>query len=313
MKKYYTLCIFIGVICAVFTSCSLQNNTTPKVETTVTIVPTTENDPEIEASTEMPIQLTTQTPIETLNSENILSSFTNLIRNNNQCKLPCWLGIVPIQSETEDVSSLFSQYNIIASTKISPELAYMRVFFPNFESATHDVVTNIFFTENGKVSQTLVAASTYQDKNGPLDFNNLDYQQLMQAYFLPSIFTTHGPPEFIFLDTTRILVDPARNYPFVLWIIYPDQGFLIRYEGNNTEVEENIIVCPMQSRIEIKIWDIETNTYETFMENDEVGGVSMGPQPIQSVSEFNIMSFYDKFRTAQTNTCFETSSSFWPH
>jgi hypothetical protein len=315
MKISCTLRVFLVLVYVVLTSCSLRNNIKPHVNVTSTEASSTRIVfvTETLSPTDLPIHSSSQVPVATLNSKEALNTFTSLIEKNDECKLPCWLGIVPGQTESEDVINLFSKFNAVASTKFSSQLAYIRVFFPTFEAATHDIMTNVYFGENGKVLQTLVAASTYTDKNGPLDFNNPTFQRVLQRYLVSSIFTSHGPPEMIFLDTTRITADPATRYPFVLWIVYPQQGFLIRYEGNNTEVGGDIVVCPMQSRIEIKIWDVKTFDYEEFIENDEAAGISLGPQPIQDVTEFNIGSFYETFRSVPVDTCFETPASIWPH
>ncbi len=132
---------------------------------------------------------------------------------------------------------------------------------------------------------------------------------------MPGIFTRYGAPEKIFLDTTLISADPATNYPYVIWMVYPQQGFLIRYQGNNVKIEDSIRICPMQSKIEIRIWDVGKSSYEEFMKDDRALGIStsLGPQPIESVTDFDIESFYETFKAGQLDTCFETPASIWPH
>ena len=297
-------------------SCILQNNATQQPVILLTPSPLGNTPTSVSATSplaEQPTQISTLTPFPTLSSEDALETFVNLIESDEECNLPCWLGVTPGQTEFDEVENIFSQFSAIASTKFSSQSAYIRVFLPDFETATHDIATEVSPGENGKVSHVLVRASTYHDKNGPLDFNNSEFQRLLQREFVSAIFTTHGPPERIFLDTTRLSADPATNYPFVLWIIYPQKGLLIRYAGYNAQVGENIRICPMQSRIEIKIWDSKELGYEEFMKNDEAGGISLGPQAIESVTDFDIQSFYETFKGGEIDTCFETPTSIWPH
>jgi hypothetical protein len=239
----------------------------------------------------------------------------NSLESDDTCNLPCWLTIKPGETKFRDVQNIFLQYSSIASLKISSDSAFLRIFFPDFENATHDTAVEINPAESGQIKRILISASTYQDKNGPIDYMNPDFQKLWQRYFLPGIFTRNGAPGKIFLDTTLLSADTASSYPFVLWIIYPQQGFLIRYEGQNFKRGDNLEICPMQSRIEIKIWDTRQSSYEEFIKDDRALGISisLGPQSIESVSEFSTYSFYEMFISGDINSCFETPIAVWPH
>jgi hypothetical protein len=297
-------------------SCGLRNNATPIFVTTLTQVSPLANTPQTVtlSATEQPVQPPLLTPIPTLRPEEALETFADLIEKNDECDLPCWLGIIPGQTDSGEVVNKFSEFSAIANTNYSSEWASTRIFLPNFEAATHDIATNVAFAENGKVAQILVAASSYLDKNGPLDYNNPEFQRLLQRYFVPGIFMDYGQPENIFLDTTLIAADPAISFPYVIWVIYPQKGFLIRYQGNNIRVGNNISICPMQSRIEIRIWDVTRSVYEEFIKDDRALGIStsLGPQPIESVTDFDIGSFYEAYSSGRSDTCFETPASIWP-
>ena len=265
--------------------------------------------------TDQPTQTPTLIPIPTLSERDALETFVNLIKNDRGCNLPCWLGVTPGQTRFEEVENAFSRFSAIASTKFSSQSAFIRVFFPNFKTATHDTATEINPAEDGKVYRILVYAVAYQNINGPANYTNPEFQSLWQRYFMPEVFARHGVPEKIFLDTTLIAADTATAYPFVLWIVYPEQGFLIRYAGNNSKIGENIRICPMQSRIEIKIWDVEKSGYEEFIKDDRALGIStsLGPRPIESVTDYELESFYETFKGGEIDTCFETPASIWPH
>jgi hypothetical protein len=266
-------------------------------------------------STGTPLQIPTTTVIPTLSADKAIESFTNSLETANQCNLPCWITITPGKTNFAEVKNVFTQFSPIASVRFFPQKAYMRIFFPNFEAATHDATTEIITDGNGKVAQIMVDASTYRNKNGPINYGNPDFQKLWKRYFLPEIFEQSGLPGNIFLDTTLIAVDTAESYPFVLWIVYPKQGFLIRYEGYNSKDGENITICPLHSKIGIKIWDPAKFSYEQFMKDDRALGVttSLGPQPIDQVTSFDVQSFYELFRSANEGTCFQTPTAIWPH
>lgn len=316
MKKRYTLRAILLLASVILTTCGLQENTVP-----ISVITVTQASPIANASaTEMP-SITKQPtpspslmPFPTLPPEEALETFIDLIDKSGDCNLPCWLGVTPGQTEFEDVENIFSEFTAIAATEFSPQWAFIKVHFPNFRTAKHSTSTEVNPAEDGKVWRILVNATAYQNINGPLDYTNPEFQKLWRRYFVPGIFTIHGPPEKIFLDTTLISADAATSYPFVLWVVYPQQGFLIRYQGNNVKAGSNIRICPMQSRIEIKIWDVNRSGYEEFTKGDRALGIStsLGPQPIESVTDYDVESFYETFKSGQVDTCFETSASIWP-
>ena len=303
-----TLLAFLFLIGCGLQDKALQADVTP---TRIEVIPPSRTPP----PTVQPTRTLTFTPIPTLSAQDALEAFTNLIEEDNECKLPCWLGVTPGQTKFEEVENIFSQFMSIAHTDFSSQWAFIRVFFPNFEAPIHDVATEINPAENGKVTRILVSAGAYQDINGPRDYSNPEFQQLWQRYLVPGIFTTHGPPEKIFLDTTRIVADTAGPYPFVLWIVYPQEGFLIRYQGVNSKIGDAIRICPMRSSLAIKIWDTEESSYEEFIKNDGAlgGPFSLGPQDIEEVTDFDVQSFYEVFKNGDIDTCFETPASIWPY
>jgi hypothetical protein len=222
--------------------------------------------------------------------------------------LPCWFGVVPGQTEFNYAGNLLSQFSAIAITEFSSRWKYIKVIYP-----TYYMTTLVYPSKDGRAEHILVDTSINSDAIGRVPYADPSFRQTWQRYFLPELFTRYGVPRKIFLDTTLIAADPGSSYPFVLWVVYPQQGFLIRYEGENSNIGDNIRICPLQSRITIRSWSPEVSSYEKYMEGDMAMGTSLGPQPIESVTDFNVESFYETFRSGQFDTCFETPASTWPH
>jgi len=261
-----------------------------------------------------PAQSSVPTSSPTTSPEDELQLFTELIRKDINCNLPCWLDITPGQTEFATLEDNFSRFRSIAATEFSSERALVRVFFPDSKIAAFDLITGVTPGEDGTISQIWVSAGIDpKGINQEVSYSDPQYQKLMQRYFLPGIFSGHGLPELIFLDTTLIAVDDASSYPFVLWVVYAQNGFFIRYQGTNEKIEDKIRICPMKSRIEINIWDTKTSTYEDFMKNDSaLGSISLGPQPIETVTDFNRESFYNLFKDGNIESCFDTPTEIWP-
>lgn len=317
MKQKYAFCVSLLLASLMLAKCGLRDNTVSMPVATVAQASLSANTHVTKTSSvaKQPTESAQLTPNSTLPPDEAFRSFTGWIEKNEKCKLPCWLGIVPGQTDFSDVVYKFSQFSAIAHTDFTVKWASIRVFFPNLETAKYSINTDVYPATDGVVSWTWVYAVAYQNRNGPRDYNNPEFQKLWQRYFVPGVFTEHGPPKKIFLDTTQIVADTEGPYPFFLWIVYPQQGFLIRYQGLNSKINESIRICPMQSSIEIRIWDTEKASDEEFMQGDRAmaGSFLLGPQPIESVTDFDIQSFYKTFTSAQSDTCFETPASIWPH
>lgn len=313
--KFKQISLTIGtVLFTILAGCSLpDNNFLPAItatsEPTATTIPETLS-PHIATSTQIP----QPTLAPTLTSEEAIQTFTNFVEMDGDCNLPCWLGVIPGQTDFDEATSNLSKYSGFAYSEFTSQRAFILMYFPNFENAIHDSGTGVTSGDNGKVSQILVYAVVKPDISGNVNYAHPEFQKMWRRFFIPEIFTRYGAPEKIFLDTTLIAADPATSFPFVLWVVYPQEGFLIRYQGLNAKNGDNIRICPIQSRIEIKIWDAEKSNYEEFIDGDRALGLStsLGTQPIETVTNFDIKSFYQMFKGGQLDTCFETPASLWP-
>lgn len=220
---------------------------------------------------------------------------------------------MPGDSNFEDVYNHFSQFSQIGRIWLSSNrLAFSDTFALRVNFPTYALVTQVYRASGGKVAYFTVGGQISIAKDERRIYNDPVYVEMWRDYFLPDILTKYGKPSEIFLDTTRLSGDPSNVFPFVIWVIYPDQGFLIRYEGDNTKVGDNIRICPLQSGIDIISWRTETSTYERFIKGDMAMGTSLGPQPLEEMTDFDVESFYERFKDAQFETCFDTPASLWP-
>lgn len=309
MKNYYVFLAISITTFMLFACAGVSNPVQANPTRTFTTLPPTISS--IEAT---PAAVSTITQLPTLSQANGLEVFTNLVEQNSNCRFPCFLGITPGKTKFDEAVNNLSQFSLIGTTEFSPQWASIRVFFPNFETYIHSTAIDVYPADNKGISRIWVYAGVNLNERKNITYDNPEYQKLWNRYFIPGIFTTYGQPGSIFLDTTLTAADAATSYPFVLWIVYPKNGFLIRYQGRNFETEDNISICPTQSRIEIIIWDLDRSSYEEFIEGDRALGIStsLGPQPIESVTNFDIESFFEKFKSGDINTCFDTPASIWP-
>ena len=307
--KYNFQTCLLGIM-LILVSCSVPQGLSTTLGATSDVEHTLE--PATPAISSQPTSTATSvleaTLLPTLGVEAAYQELTNLIQEDPNCASPCWLGIVPGRTNFHDVENIFSQFSAIALIELSARWAYMKVIYP-----TYYFTTLVHPTTSGQIDYIVVETSPDLEANAQGLYTDPVFRKAWQNYYLPELFSKHGAPEEVYLDTTLTAADPASSYPFVLWVIYPKEGFLVRYEGYNLKSGEDITVCPLQSKIKIILWNPETSTYEEFLENDMAMGTSLGPQPIESVTDFSTDAFYEMFKTAHFDTCFDTPISSWPH
>lgn len=309
--------IQILILIIAFTAACAQNQgtiSTPRI--TETSLATHETESVATASaTNHPQKTPTLTFVPTLIEEVAVDQILTFIEGGEECRLPCWLDNIPGQSNYIESQNQLRQFSGAAFSKsFTSKYSFFEIKFIEGESFSHLISTEIFPSTDGLVKEIVISSYIEPDINGNIDFNNQIYQNLWERYLLFEVLKQNGQPEAIFIDTTRTSIEPTSTYPFVLWIVYPEQGFLIRYEGNNSVRGSMIRICPAQALIKIYIWDPEKLTYEKMMAGDSAVTlpISLGPQPIEGFTEYSVESFYEEFKDSQVNACFETPMKLWP-
>lgn len=310
------VCLPLLLIPSILAGCTVGDHATITPAATAEVTPpkssptntATLQSPTIQASsTPTQTREPTITPLATLPPDDAYKTITTLIQVQDQCALPCWFGITPGQSNFDDANNYFSQFSEIGHISLSSNRISLRVNFP-----TYYLTAQVYSMSSGKVAYLRVTAPTTLIRDQMWIYGDPAYVEMWHGYFLPALFTKYGMPGKVFLDTTRLQAESTTNYAFVVWVVYPDQGFLIRYQGVNVKVGNNIRICPLQSDLSIISWRTETSTYEGYIKDDMAPGISLGPQPLEAVTDFNVESFYDRFKNAHPGTCFDTPASHWP-
>lgn len=311
MKSSSSLQFFLLLILLTSASCGIREDPSPMLVRSpeasgTSRIPAASSPTNEPTPTE--ISASTPPPPPTLIPEDAYTALSESIPGDANCVLPCWLGIIPGQTGFNDAGNILFQFNAIAISEFSSRWKYIKVIYP-----TYYMTTLVYPTNDDRVDHILIDTSIGPDANERVRYDDPWFRQTWQRYFLPELFRGHGAPEKIFLDTTLVAADPSSSYPYVLWVVYTQQGFLIRYEGDNLKFGDKIRICPLQSKITIKSWNPEMSSYEKYIEGDMAMETSLGPQPIESVTDFEIETFFEMFKESEFDTCFETRESIWPH
>lgn len=289
----------------------MESNSTKLQTTTPTKI--TPDATSTSTATAAPTKEATITALPTYSSEIAAEQFTMWFNQDKNCKLPCIIGITPGETSFADAANIISQYGINTYITIEGKEISTTTYFPNFENEIHRVDLSFYKSSEGVISRIRILGGV-KPQNGNANYEEPQYQRFWHRFFIPEILNTYGNPQFIYLDTTLQSAHLETSYPFALWLVYPQYGFYLRYEGWNSKNKDIIVICPNQSEIEIRIWDKKYFDHDFFLKDDSVLAkpFALGPQPIETVTSFTKDTFIEKFRTSNVDTCFETPAANWP-
>jgi hypothetical protein len=276
-------------------SINTQAVITPSPLATQTIISIITSTAGLEPTTipAVPIATKTEKPFPTISPTEIESQFYELLQPNPNCQLPCWWGIVPGKSNTEDTQqfSEFSQQN----TK-------------NFSWSS----TVTFVQEAGIISQIFVSADGF--------YNPDTFWAEWKIYSPEELTNEYGQPTRIWLNNYADQITPPyaspRNYG--LWLFYDTLGILVIYEGR-VEIKPDYLLCPTISTSgnllpTIKIF-LQSPKYPKPLESrvGENGGIHTSAETLETAIGVTNQEFYERLQKNKEGViCFETSKEIWP-
>ncbi len=250
----------------------------------------------------------TKAPTLTANQEGELA--IGLLKNNANCRLPCWWGFAPGKTAWQTARTFFESLGKVPAEYRDTNMLNYSV---DFRIPKHDVaIGQIYIVENGSIDAIWVSSGTVRDHE--TIYGDSHFAEDWQRYFLPQLLATYGQPSQILVRTFRSA--PEAFIPFNLLLFYPKQGILVWYYGPTTRRGERIRICPQQSDITLALWPPEQ---ELTLGNIASWGLGL---PIEEVLEFrpleeatgiNMETFYQTFKNANNPACFETPVGLWSH
>jgi hypothetical protein len=301
--KIYRMAILLSVL---MVSCNDSSQPTQSSTTT----------PFAKPPTVTPIPSATLYPI--LNSENANELVFQLLKDNSNCHLSCWWGIIPTTTTSQDAISFLNSFSSIASrNSLENEHGSMRLQIPNGRGFLSPFVE--YDSIDGIVDSLVVGISQLaKNENGGYEEVHDDpaFATAVQLFMLPEILKFYGQPKEVLISTYSL--QPLR-WPvlFDIQLFYPEHGFLIVYHSV-MEFSRNGFIkgCPSTGNISIGLWKPEkylsmNDLPENIRNNISSFSLSSYLQ-IDEVTNMNIQDFYDTFKDDNGTLCLETPSNIWP-
>lgn len=281
--------------------------------------------PNLSTATETPfVNPSTVTPISTstlypaLDTESASELARQLLRDNSNCRLPCWWSITPSKTLTQDARSFLNQFSSLASTNsIQGDDGGMRLRIPNGDGLLYLIVE--YQGNNDVINRLIVGISQLvQNENGEYEdvFDDPAFMEATQSFTLREILNSNGQPEEILVATYSL---QPLGWPifFDIQLFYPEHGFLIVYKSlMEFSTNQQIKGCPSKSNIVMGLW--EPGKYNAIKDLPKNFKESLSSFPLSSylkvdkASGMSIKEFYDAFKNDNETLCLETPSNLWP-
>jgi hypothetical protein len=261
----------------------------------LTIVPVTNT-----ATPLPPTATPTVTPAPTLTLEEEGAFLSELMATNGGCELPCWWGIVPGETETQEARDIFARQGINEWSSDS-ENSYHQLFlgYPREGDAHYQADVGIrVFPGYGTIEVINVLTQKY-----PLLEER--FFQEWQLFSLPAILDRYGSPSYIqFEEIQRAEPGPLRYY---VAISYPELGIEVQYKVFAERLNETTDRVCMNME---NVYDLELVLFTADrVENVPVPIIPNLDQYIswEDVAGRDSDAFYESFRDPNSSLCVEVA------
>jgi hypothetical protein len=268
----------------------------PKPKNTLTLPPTP-------TSTSTLTPLPTWTALPTLDPKKGLQTYYIWLAGNDNCRLPCWAGIIPGQTEWQEAKQILQPLTGATELEISLD-------GPCTFGKCNEVSWAFPFDLNnlGKVYSKV--------EDGKIHFMQFQVTDFTEAYLIKSlslqrVLTLYGKPSILLFSTEP---DLPGDLFLELILVYPDSQFLIRYSKHAKLSNNNVVSCGQDSVIELNILDnkeqlMSVETIANAVETNHLH-VDVWHKSVEEAAGMTIDKFYETFR--KTNApCITTPIKVW--
>ncbi len=215
-------------------------------------------------------------PPSQLSKQEKKSIIANFVRTNNQCTLPCFMGVELQRSTLDEIEALFSP-------SMGPGLITRK-------QSTDEVVYGSGFETNNLIRGDF-GIHLHEGKTDGIDLLLLGLwrpgvsMEDWEPYTLKGIFSQLGPPTRIVINKQGPPSESSDQGMIVHYsLIYETIDTIIAYHGQKTDDVPKYHFCPMQQKPEFIGISIGSYTKDISVTGTDLAGIS----------KFSVKEFYNK-------------------
>lgn len=317
MKNFVKICELATILSLFLVSCSNSLQPTQNsLATPILDFSPQANTPFAKTPTVTPIPTSTLHPALDVEGANEL--VFQLLDDNSNCRLPCWWGITPTITTSQDAKSFLNSFSLIASTNSTDnDNGYMILDLPNGDGLLSPYIE--YSSIDGIVNTLIIGlAQRAQNENGGYDqiFDDPAFKEAAQSFMLAELLKAYGQPQEVLVSTYSL---QPLGWPvfFDIELFYPEHGFLIVYK-TLMEFSANGYIkgCPSKSNINIGLWEAGKYLSIDNLPTDIRDNISNFPLSsylqIDKATKMSIQDFYETFKEDDGTLCLETPGNLWP-
>ena len=293
---------------------TVKQSETPMPEITMTVKPfSSETATKTVTPQSIPI-----TPIPTIENEMLEEYIYDLMSDNGNCSLPCWWGMSPGKTSAEKVVSFLDHFGVkVYVNNYQDDQGDSVVYSPKFDLERITSDFRIRYIEADNLLRSIFVIGMNLDS---VESN----QDLWNNYTPDQILANYGVPTRVFLRAPGVTGFGDTGYMgYILWLVYDDLGFIVRYDGNVRDLPI-FHICPSLNKGNGQITRIniymqspddarplsESDSILISSETDEywIGTV----KPIDEAAGISVEEFYQLFMQTEEPTCFDSPHDIWP-
>lgn len=325
MRKQYTdtgrVRILLSILMLVLTACSSNNIQPTKTTVSVTQADTVAHPIPTLIETPVPTQTkiaATRTPLPTLPAEVADALVLELLETNANCSLPCWWGITPGVTTTDEIQSILEPLLGAVVSEVRYEFSEIGGHLLMRPQANGLKVGIQYLAEDKIITMVYVNTEMTREIYNRV-YDDPFYQETMSAYTLEAVLTKYGKPDQIFI---RSFSDLAGEFnPTQTLLYYPKMGIVAQYFSPNGLLVENsafvLPTCPPKGHISLRLFDPDSSmTLDELLSLDDSFAKY---KVISEATNMDLDEFYEAYREYDEKTLvsncpavLKTPEELWP-
>ncbi len=219
-----------------------------------------------------------------------------LLSNNGNCKLPCFLSMSPGQTKQQEAINFLHMF---ASISFGPEIVFPK---DNLLYSLSVVPQGGYNGEQSIVKWIDVDIEAYRKLPSKLEkiYDAPYYSQAFKYYMLPLLLTNYGKPDnvYIFLDTGIADMGLGQDL-YLLHLDYPKLGFVAHFEMPLHHQDTSLVGCPNEAFTKLRLWSPKEPSRDYELDASVLF-------TIKEATGMSIEEFYQRFKNLENTSCLET-------
>jgi hypothetical protein len=283
-----------------------QIQTTPVTDDGTTVVPTLASLENM--GTPRPTTRSAPTAIQTVMPSHDVAFWTEAIRTNLGCDLPCWWGLQPGEATWAEVSNLFAAVGSKPFSFPSSQVLTRHDFYINPAESVAPPIAFATWDRDGVIWGFEVSVAQLHSPSG-MSFPAI--ASAYQRYSLQELLPSWGTPTTVLIDAQPFPAEADAPMIYSIWIDWAEAGIVAYYEGEGPDrVGDMLSLCPDYSRLShsrLYLWSPQERpslAEITSATGDIPAQIATGRlRPVQDATGLQISDFARLFAAAPDGTC----------